>query len=248
MDAVAEAPSRSDLPYGPNGPSHDPFGSRATQVIRLRTFTGGGFQQNAWLATCGATGETLVIDPGAAAPDMCRAIEVDNLDVKAVILTHAHLDHVEGVPDIRAVTDAPILLHPADGFLYRAAGEQATAFGLRVPRLPPVDGELAHGDEVGFGTCTFHVRHAPGHSPGHVILVNEGERIAIVADVVFAGSIGRTDLPGGNLQQLLHSIREQVLTLDDDTRLLTGHGPETTVGRERRTNPFLMPHHGGEFV
>jgi len=218
-------------------------------VIRLRTFTGAdGFQQNAWLAICDATGETLVIDPGAAAPDMCRAIEADDLDVKAVVLTHAHLDHVEGVPDIRTVTDAPIFLHPADAFLYRAATEQATAFGVRAPRLPAVDEQLAHGDELGFGRCAFRVRHAPGHSPGHVVLVNEDERVAVVADVVFAGSIGRTDLPGGDMQQLLHSIRQQVLTLADDTRLLTGHGPETTVGWERRTNPFLMPFQGGEFV
>ena len=218
-------------------------------MIRLRTFTGADdFQQNAWLAVCSATGETLVIDPGAAAPDMCRVIEADQLAVKAVILTHAHLDHVEGLPDIRTVTDAPIFLHPADAFLYRAATEQAAAFGVRAPRPPAVDEELAHGDELGFGRCAFRVRHAPGHSPGHVVLVNEDERVAVVADVVFAGSIGRTDLPGGNMQQLLHSIRQQVLTLADDTRLLTGHGPETTVGWERRTNPFLMPFQGGEFV
>ncbi len=217
-------------------------------MIRLLTFTGGGFQQNGWLAVCEATGQTLVIDPGAAAPEMCQAIEARGLDVKAIILTHAHLDHVEGVPDIRTVTEAPIRLHPDDGFLYHAAAEQAAAFGMRVPELPLVDGELAHGDELAFGECTFRVRHAPGHSPGHVVLVNENERIAIVADVVFAGSIGRTDLPGGDFHQLIQSIREQVLTLADDTRLLTGHGPETTVGRERRTNPFLMPYYGGEFV
>ena len=145
-----------------------------TRVIRLRTFTGAdGFQQNAWLATCDATRETLVIDPGAAAPDMACAIEADALSVKTIVLTHAHLDHVEGVPDIRAVTDAPILLHPADGFLYRAAREQAAAFGVRAPRLPAVDGELAHGDELRFGECAFRVRHAPGHSPGHIVLVNE---------------------------------------------------------------------------
>jgi glyoxylase-like metal-dependent hydrolase (beta-lactamase superfamily II) len=216
--------------------------------VRLLTFSGGGFQQNGWVAVCEATDEALVVDPGAAAPEMCRAIEADRLRVKAIVLTHAHLDHVEGVPDIRTVTDAPALLHPADGFLYRAVAEQAAAFGMAVPELPSLDGELAHGDVLTFGECAFHVRHAPGHSPGHVVLVNEDERIAIVADVVFAGSIGRTDLPGGDYQQLIQSIRAQVLTLPDDTRLLTGHGPETTVGRERRTNPFLIPWYGGEFV
>ena len=216
--------------------------------MRLLTFTGGGFQQNGWIAVCDATGEALVIDPGAGAPEMCRVITAEGLDVKAIVLTHAHVDHVEGVPDIRAVTDAPILLHAEDQFLYQAAAGQAAAFGVHAPALPPTDGELAHGDVVGFGAYAFHVRHAPGHSPGHVILVNEDERVAIVADVVFAGSIARTDLPGGDLGQLMESIRHQVLTLEDDTRLLTGHGPETTVGHERRTNPFLMPLYGGEFA
>ena len=216
--------------------------------MRLLTFTGGGFQQNGWVAACDATGEALVIDPGAAAPEMCRAIKAEGLDVKVIVLTHAHVDHVEGLPDIRAVTDAPILLHAADEFLYRAAAGQAVAFGMRAPELPALDGTLAHGDVVRFGACAFRVRHAPGHSPGHVILVNEDERVAIVADVVFAGSIGRTDLPGGDFGQLIESIRRQVLTLADDTRLLTGHGPETTVGRERRTNPFLMPSYGGGYA
>lgn len=217
-------------------------------MIRLLTFTAGGFQQNGWLAVCEASRETLVIDPGAGAARMCRAIEADGLAVKATILTHAHLDHIEGVPDIRAVTNAPIRLHPDDGFLYEAAPGQAAAFGMPEPDLPAVDGQLAHGDELRFGECSFRVRHAPGHSPGHVVLVNEDERVAIVADVVFAGSIGRTDLPGGDYHQLIQSIRDQVLTLPDDTRLLTGHGPETSVGRERRTNPFLMPFYGGEFA
>ncbi len=216
--------------------------------MRLLSFTGGGFQQNGWVVVCEATNEALVVDPGAAAPEMCRAIEADTLDVKAIVLTHAHLDHVEGVPDIRAVTDAPILLHPDDRFLYQAVAGQAAAFGVRAPELPAVDRELTHGQVVRFGLCAFDVRHAPGHSPGHVVLVNEDQRIAIVADVVFAGSIGRTDLPGGDFQQLIESIRAQVLTLADDIRLLTGHGPETTVGRERRTNPFLMPWYGGEFT
>lgn len=190
-----------------------------------------------------------MVDPGATAPEMVAALQADDLSVQAIILTHAHLDHVEGIPDVRAAfPDLPIFLHGADRPLYDAVQAQAAMFGLSVRELPAPTDVLEHGQVLGFGTCSLEIRHAPGHAPGHVILVSEPDGVAVVADVVFRGSIGRTDLPGGNFQQLIESIREQVLTLPGETRLLTGHGPETTVELERTTNPFLIPHYGGDLA
>jgi glyoxylase-like metal-dependent hydrolase (beta-lactamase superfamily II) len=172
-----------------------------------------------------------------------RAARDGEYQVEAIVLTHAHLDHVEGVAQAKRETGAPILLHPADMPLYDGAPQQALWFGMRLDPLPPVDASLAEGEAVRFGDCELAVRFTPGHAPGHVILVGDG--VAIVGDCVFAGSIGRTDLPGGDLRQLMHSIRTQILTLPDTTTLFTGHGPETTVGHERVSNPFLVPHFGG---
>jgi hydroxyacylglutathione hydrolase len=141
----------------------------------------------------------------------------------------------------------PIFLHEQDRPLYDAVDMQARAFNLEsVGPLPPPTDSMAHGEVLEFGSCRFQIRHAPGHAPGHVILYLEEEDLAFVGDVVFLGSIGRADLPGGDYHQLMESIRTQVLTLPDDTRLLSGHGPETTVGWERRTNPFLVGQYGGE--
>jgi hydroxyacylglutathione hydrolase len=150
---------------------------------------------------------------------------------------------VAGVARARRATGAPILLHPADEPLYRAAPTQAQLFGLEIEVPPPTDGPLQAGDRISVGECEMEVRHAPGHAPGHVILVADGA--AIVGDCVFAGSIGRTDLPGGDFQTLMASIRSQILSLPDETRLYPGHGAETTVGHERATNPFLAPQFGG---
>ena len=125
---------------------------------------------------------------------------------------------------------------------------QAAMFGLSSPALDPPERELEDGQTLHFGSCFFQVIHTPGHSPGHVILHAEAQGLALVGDLVFAGSVGRTDLPGGDYQALFHSIRQHVLTMPDDTQLYTGHGPPTTVGRERTTNPFLIPHFGGELA
>lgn len=211
----------------------------------IRTFTSSAFGQNAYLVRCSATGESVAIDPGGEAEAMADALEDDGGPLRAILLTHAHLDHIEGVATLAERVPAPIHLHPGDRPLYDAAGQQAAMFGHRLRPPPPPDSELEPGRDVVFGECRLEVRHAPGHSPGHVILHSPAARLAFVGDVIFAGSIGRTDLPGGNLQQLMASIREQVLTLPDETELYTGHGPVTTVGRERVGNPFLVPDHPG---
>ncbi len=224
-------------------------GAGAHDPMNVRTFTGGGFGENGYLVVCEGTGAAVIVDPGAAAAAMAGLVASEGLDLQAVLLTHAHLDHVEGVHHIRALApDAPLWLHPADRALYDALGDQAAMFGLGFTPQPPPDEELEHGQRFTFGSCAFEVRHAPGHSPGHVILVGHEAGLALVGDVIFQAAIGRTDLPGGDFYTLMRSIREQVLTLPDETVLHPGHGPSTTVGFERVSNPFLIPHYRGEMA
>ena len=216
--------------------------------MEILTFTGGAFVQNTLLVVCDDGRTALLIDPGAATPDALAVVRDLNLDVAAILLTHAHLDHVEGVGVAKRATQAPIHLHPLDRILYDNAPAQAAAFGVPCDDLPPPDAQLVPGVNLAFGGTEFEVVFAPGHAPGHVMFVSVSEPVAIVGDVIFMGSIGRTDLPGGDYQVLMNSIRSQVLPMPSDTRLLPGHGPETTVGHERGTNPFLIPVYGGELV
>ena len=204
--------------------------------------------QNTVLVVC-ADGRTgLLVDPGAATAEALAAARARRLDVAAILLTHAHLDHVEGVPLARSATGAPIHLHAEDRILYDNVAVQAATFGVPGVALPPPDHDIVPGVNLSFGGTEFEVLFAPGHAPGHVIFVSTTEPVALVGDVIFLGSIGRTDLPGGDYHTLMDSIRTQVLTLPPDTRLVTGHGPETTVGHEMRTNPFLVPVYGGEYA
>lgn len=209
----------------------------------VRSFTGGAFDQNGLLVWCARSGKALLIDPGAAVEDMLTAARESQLEVVRIVLTHAHLDHVDGLARAKKATGAPILLHQDDMPLYRAAPTQAQWFGIELEALPEIDAFLTEGELIQFGDCELQVLHTPGHAPGHVILVGDG--MAIVGDCVFAGSIGRTDLPGGDFQTLMSSIRRRILTLPDETTLYSGHGPETTVGHERATNPFLTQQLGG---
>ena len=205
--------------------------------MQVRRLTVGVFQSNCYLLGPSAEGLVLVVDPGSDGETISAALHEAGGELAAILLTHAHLDHIGAVAELRASFDVPVYLHPADLPLYERAQEQAAAFGLTVDALPPPDRELGHGDRLSFGDLTLEVRHAPGHSPGGVILI--GEQEAFVGDCVFAGSIGRTDLPGGDTRTLLQSIRAQILTLPPETVLHPGHGPQTTVGFEAVSNPFL---------
>lgn len=215
--------------------------------MTVRCFPGGPFQENGYVAVSEDTGIAVAVDPGGGAADMARYLRESGLSLAAIVLTHAHLDHVDGIPTLRAFAPGvPIHLHPGDRSLYDAAPQQALMFGLPAPDLPAPDADIVPGTTLEFAPdLRFEVRFAPGHAPGHVILVAEERRLALVGDVIFHGSIGRTDLPGGDFQTLMRSIREAVLTLPDDMRLLSGHGPETTVGRERRSNPFVTGMYAG---
>jgi hydroxyacylglutathione hydrolase len=198
----------------------------------------GSFAENCWLLWDAETLEGVIVDPGEESSRILAAVRHHGLDIRQVWLTHAHIDHIQGVDDVRAATGAAVWLHPADRRWYDSLPEQGRMFGLTgLPRLAPPEHRLAHGDVVTLGKYRFQVRHVPGHSAGHVAFVGQG--LCVSGDVLFRGSIGRTDLPEGNGAQLLDSIARELLALPDDTRVLPGHGPETTIGRERASNPFL---------
>lgn len=199
--------------------------------------TNGVFQENCYLLADPETRDAVIIDPGEEAESFLRRLAHERLSLHAVWLTHAHLDHILGVRHVVEAKGVPVYLHPSDRPLYEGLAQQGSWLGVRAEGPPPPDHELADGDEVTVGGLTFEVRHVPGHSPGGVAFVGYG--IAIVGDALFAGSIGRTDLPGGNAETLLRCIREKLLSLPDETIVYPGHGPETSIGVERRTNPFL---------
>lgn len=209
--------------------------------MRVIGLTVGPIEENTYVLADPASGECAVVDPGAEPERILAAVREAGggaARVAGLFLTHAHLDHVGAVARLHEQTGAPIWLHPDDLPLYRAAPEQARAFGWFFPTPPDPGHALQDGAELTVGAIRLAVRHAPGHSPGHVVFVGPGA--AFVGDCVFAGSIGRSDLPGGDGRALLRSIERTILSLPDETVLYPGHGPPTTVGRERATNPFLV--------
>ncbi|HYK83350.1 MAG TPA: MBL fold metallo-hydrolase [Gemmatimonadales bacterium] len=201
----------------------------------------GRFAENSYLVVDEPSQACAVIDPGEEAGLILHKLAATGASAVGIWITHAHVDHVIGAARLKAATGAPLWLHPADRLLYDHVPEQAAAFGMAAEPLPAPDRALAAGDVLQVGTLEFRVGHAPGHSPGSVVFTGAG--VAFVGDVLFQGSIGRTDLPGGDFDTLIRSIERELLSLPDSTIVYPGHGPETTVGRERRTNPFLTGAH-----
>jgi len=216
--------------------------------MEVKVFPGGGFGENTYLVWTATGAEAVVVDPGAGTPDLLDYLGSSGLVVKAILLTHAHLDHVEGVAALKRVTGAPVYLHPEARPHYDTVEFQAAAFGMELAPPPHPDLELTGGETLRFGSLVLQVLDAPGHAPGHVVFHLPDAEVAFVGDVIFSGSIGRTDLPGGDFRILMKTIRSTVLALPDQTRLYPGHGPDTTVGHERRYNPFLVSVTGGELA
>ena len=186
------------------------------------------------------TREAMVIDPGDDIDDVLALIQKHNLTVKQIVVTHAHIDHVGGAMKLRTATGAPILLNQNDHALLKMLDVQATWIGVEDPGKVEIDQSIGQGDTVRAGSLAANVIHTPGHTEGSVCLYFPVEKKLIAGDTLFAGSIGRTDLPGGSMRKIISSLHEKVLTLPDETTVVPGHGPLTTIGDERASNPFLV--------
>lgn len=198
------------------------------------------FQQNCTLVSCEQTGKAAVIDPGGDIQRILDKVKELELTLEKILITHAHIDHAGGAGQLAREQQLPVEgPHPDDQFWIDGLPEQARMFGFPPAEQFKPERWLAQGDTVRIGEQTLQVRHCPGHTPGHVIFYHPANQLAIVGDVIFRGSIGRTDFPGGDHQTLIDSIKQQIFTLPDEVQLITGHGPMTSVAIERATNPFL---------
>ena len=208
----------------------------------LESAADGPFMKNGYVLGCERTREAVYIDPGDEVDQLLAFIAEKQLIVSHILLTHAHVDHVSGLARAKRELGAPIYLHRDDLPLYKDAVEHGMLFGIRIEEPPPVD-RFYDGTVIAFGDHKVSVHHTPGHCPGGVCLavMNPGEATCLfVGDTLFAGSIGRTDLPGGDYETLMKSITTVLFPFGDEARVLSGHGPETTIGRERTTNPFVL--------
>ncbi|RMG17541.1 MAG: MBL fold metallo-hydrolase [Deltaproteobacteria bacterium] len=210
-------------------------------ALHFEPVTVGPFQENTWLIGPEGAGPCIVVDPGAfdatETERLVQAMERRHWTPAAIVNTHGHIDHIAGIPALQQRYDLPLYIHPGEKMWIEHVAEQCALFGLPPLPEPRVDRWLEDGEQLCFGPIAFEVRHVPGHTPGGCAFVFDGH--VVTGDTLFAGSIGRTDFPGGSFPQLERSIREKLYTLPDETQVHSGHGPDTTIGRERRHNPFV---------
>ena len=203
----------------------------------IKTLPVGPIMANCFIVGCKETLEAAVIDPGDEADKILQLVADLDLNVKTIINTHGHFDHVSANKGMHTATNAPILIHALDAPMLEQISASAANWGLSAEDSPPPERTINDGDTITFGQITLKVLHTPGHTPGGVSLFTDGH--VFVGDTLFAGSIGRTDFPGGDFATLKSSIQDKLFALGDDVRVYTGHGPETTIGHEKQHNPFV---------
>jgi hydroxyacylglutathione hydrolase len=211
-------------------------------MILRETFPAGAFECNCTVVACGDTKDAVVIDPGGEVARIAEIVAQYDLAVRAIIHTHAHLDHIYCTRDVKEAHGGEVCLHRGDTFLYDGFAMQAAMFGWKVRPTTPVERWIEHGDTIAMGKRTLDVIHTPGHTPGSVCFAlddPDAGRVLFAGDTLFRGSVGRTDLPGGDGRQLATSIRDRLYTRDLDTLVIPGHGPTTRLGDEARANPFV---------
>lgn len=210
--------------------------------MRVKMLTVGAFQSNAFIVSCEETKEGIVVDACDDARAILDDIAQNGITIRAIVTTHAHIDHVTALAEVAEAVSAPILMHQSELPIYESVPQQALLFGLPAPTVVDIDRFVRGGDQITFGKLVGEVIETPGHSPGGISIVFPGESPpkVFVGDVLFRGSIGRTDLYGADHEQMMETLRESIMTLPDDTIVYPGHGEETTIGHEKHTNPFLL--------
>jgi hydroxyacylglutathione hydrolase len=207
----------------------------------LETFPVGPLHCNCTILGDEVTHEAVVVDPGDNIPEILSRLHKHGLTLRQIVITHAHIDHVGGAVLLKKATGAPVFLNRHDLGLLGAMEMQAGWLGVPTPEVASPDASADDGLTVGLATLPAEVIHTPGHTPGSICLLFPQQHLLLAGDTLFAGSIGRTDLPGGDGRQILRSLRERLMVLPETTRVLPGHGPETTIGEEKQSNPFLQP-------
>jgi hydroxyacylglutathione hydrolase len=207
----------------------------------LESFPVGPLHCNCTILGDEVTREAIVVDPGDNIPEILSRLQKHGLNLRQIVITHAHIDHVGGAVLLKRATGAPVFLNQKDLGLLSAMEMQAGWIGVPTPEVAPPDASAEDGLTVGLAALPGEVIHTPGHTPGSICLLFQKQNLLLAGDTLFAGSIGRTDLPGGDGRQILRSLRDRLLILPETIRVLPGHGPETTIGEERQSNPFLQP-------